>query len=41
MLIYQNNNILDYNDIKNKIIVILPRLIKKYEAFNSYQNKQN
>lgn len=41
MLIYQNNNILDYNDIKNKIIVILPRLIKKYETFNSSQKKQN
>ena len=31
MLIYQSNKILDYNDIKNKIIVILPRLIKEYE----------
>ena len=34
MLIYQSNNILDYNDIKNKIIVILPRLVKAYEKFN-------
>ncbi|MCK5823245.1 MAG: ribonuclease P protein component [Bacteroidales bacterium] len=31
MLIYQSNKILDYNDIKDKIIVILPRLIKEYE----------
>ncbi len=34
MFIYQSNNILDYNDIKNKIIVILPRLIKEYEKRN-------
>ncbi|MBE9468239.1 MAG: ribonuclease P protein component [Bacteroidetes bacterium] len=34
MLIYQSNKILDYNDIKNKIIVILPRLIKEYEKRN-------